>query len=378
MLIFNTETCLYPNCFNDNIKSHAISRKFSLETIAENYHLYHFQPRQISRNEKIPFFKKISTLKATAHGGFCETHDSLFNKLDTDEIHTIKDVLLQAYRSLCIINNEEKTTAINIYGLNSPEAYKNISIEDVRDFLDNSQYSHLIPKLDNEHVVDIVKKKMHFLLSEQVDKDLMETEKLSDYLLRLSDFIEDEKVPTGEFRTLTTENMGYRIIYYKTNFKIPVSINSMSNGAFDGKIFKTYSIVVPYRDSNVIICIIPNEIGYARYYEDKIDAYFLSRLNVITFVESLMSTCDGWFIKPSIIDGMSDEKKNFFMQDCMFYNERKLYAEYDFSVFDDLKIKICTEDDIALPSEKLASIPQREDYEVRYAAMLKSISGKRN
>lgn len=378
MLIFNTETCLYPNCSDDNIKSHAISRKFSLETIAENYHLYHFQPRQISRDEKTPCFKKISTLKATAHGGFCETHDSLFNKLDTDEIHTIKDILLQAYRSLCIINNEEKTAAINIYGLNSHEAYKNIGIEDVRDFLDNSQYSHLIPELDNEHVVDIVKKKMHFLLSEQVDKDLMETEKLSDYLLRLSDSIEGEKVPTGEFRTLTTESMGYRIIYYKTNFKIPVSINSMSNGVFDGKIFKTYSIVVPYRDSNVIICIIPNEIGYIRYYEDKIDAYFLSRLNIIVFVESLMSTCDGWFIKPSIIDGMSDEKKNFFMQDCMFYNERKLYAEYDFSVFDDLKIKICTEDDIALPFEKLGSIPQREDYEIRYAAMLKSISGKRN
>ncbi|EPG6063589.1 hypothetical protein I5E90_10630 [Proteus mirabilis] len=378
MLIFNTETCLYPNCSDDNIKSHAISRKFSLETIAENYHLYHFQPRQISRDEKTPCFKKISTLKATAHGGFCETHDSLFNKLDTDEIFTIKDILLQAYRSLCIINNEEKTAAINIYGLNSPEAYKNISIKDVRDFLDNSKYSHLISKLDNEYVVDIIKKKIHFLLSEHVNKNLMETEKLSDYLLRMYYSIEDKDVPSAEFRTLTTENMGYRIIYYKTNFKIPVSINSINHGEFNGSKIKTYSIVVPYKNSNAIICIIPNEIGYNTYYEDKIDKYFSSRLNIIIFVESLMSTCDGWFIKPSIIDDMSDEKRNFYMQDCMFYNERKLYEKYDFSIFDTLKEKICAEDDIVLLSEELSNIPQRDDYEVRYAAMLESIFGKRN
>ncbi|MBN3099460.1 hypothetical protein H4F38_17060 [Pectobacterium brasiliense] len=373
MLIFNTKTCLYPNCFDDNIKSHAISRRFSLETIAENYHLYHFEPRQISRDEKAPHLKKISTLKATAQGVFCETHDSFFNKLDTDEIHTTRDILLQAYRSLCIIKNEEKEAAISIYDLNSPSAYDKIRIEDVVTFLDKSGYSNLIEKLDDERIVKIVKKKIHFLLSESVDRDLGEIEKLSDYLIRTLDFIEVQDVPTCELRTLTTKNMGYRIFYYKTDFKIPVSINAMTCGYFLGEKIKTFSVVVPYKESNAIIGIVPDKIGYSRFYEEKIDDYFSTRLNIITFVESLMSTCDGWFIKPSIIDNMSDEKKNFFIQDCMFYNERALYAEYDFSIFDDLKEKICTEDGIVLPTDKLSNIPLREDYELRYAAMLKSI-----
>lgn len=369
-MIINTKTCLYPNCFDENINSHAISRKFSLKTIAEDYHLFHFKPRQISRDEKKPFFKKVSTLKATAQRGFCETHDSFFKRLDTDEIHTTREILLQAYRSLCIINNEEKEAAISIYGLNSPGAYDKIRIEEIVAFLDKSGHSNLIEKLYDERIVTIVKKKIQFLRSESVDRDLREIEKLSDYLIRILDFIEVHDVPTCEFRTLTTENMGYRIFYYKTNFKIPVSINAMTQGYFSGEKIKTFSIVVPYKESNVIIGIIPNKIGYAQFYEDKIDDYFSNRLNVITFVESIMSTCDGWFIKPSIIDNMSDEKKEFFMQDCMFYNERKLYAEYDFSIFDDLKEKICTEDGIDLPTAKLANIPQREDYELRYAAML--------
>lgn len=374
MLIFNTETCLFPNCFDDNIKSHAISRRFSLETIADNFHLYHFKPRQISRDEKAPYFKKISTSKATAQGGFCETHDSFFNTLDTNEIHTTRDILLQAYRSLCVIYNEEKYAAISIYGLNSPGAYEKIGIEDVVNFLNENGHSNLIKKLDDERIVKIVKQKIHFLLSERVDRDLGEIEQLSDYLIRILDFLEVQDVPTCEFRTLTTENMGYRIFYYKTNFKIPVSINAMTNALFCGKKIKVFSIVVPYKESNAIIGIIPNIIGYMQFYQETIDNYFSNRLNVINFVESLMSTCDGWFINPSIIDNMNDEKKKFLMQDCMFYNERKLYAEYDFSIFDDLKEKICIEDGIALPIAKLSNIPLREDYKLRYAAMLKSIS----
>lgn len=62
-------------------------------------------------------------------------------------------------------------------------------------------------------------------------------------------------------------------------------------------------------------------------------------------------------------------KKIFFCEDCMFFNERKLFEEYDFSIFDDLKTKIASEERVLL-NNKLAHIPHREEYNMRYKKMM--------
>lgn len=373
-IFFETETCLFPSCFDKNIKSHAISRRFSLGAIAENYHLYHFLPRQISRDEKIPYLKKISTLKATAHDGFCEIHDGFFKKLDTEEISTSKDILLQAYRSLCIIYNQEKSSAISLYALNSVNAYESIDIEMVKIFLESNGHSKLISRLDNIEVLNIVKKKIFSLFAESIDDDLLQIERLSDYLFKIREYNDEVVVPVGELQTFTTENMSHVMFYYKTDFQIPVSINSLLRGEVHEVDIKCYSIVVPYKESNVIIGLVPKELLEGNdYFADKINNYFSSRTKVIKFVESVMSTSDNWFVKPSIIDDMNVDKQEFFRQDCMFYNERKLFEEYDFSIFDALKLSVCCGDQLTALNEEITHIPQREEYSVRYEKMMEKI-----
>lgn len=374
-IVFDPDTCMYPNCFEENIKSHAISRSYSLKSISEEHHLYHFSPRQFSRDKKEPSFKKISTLKATAHNGFCKVHDDIFQSLDTREILTSKDIILQVYRSLCVLINQEKSAAINLYALNSLDSYKKISKEDAIWFLKSKGELNLIPSLDDEKVLDVVRKKIHFLLSESIDDDFMEIERLSDYLIHIWQFNYDISIPVGEFQTLTTENMNHTIYYYKTNFQIPVSVNGIHYGDMGGKLIKTYSIVVPYKNGNIVMGIIPNEILSDTRIVEKINDYFSSDLRVIEYVESIISTCDGWYIKPSVIENMAEDKREFFCQDCMFINERKLFDNYDFSIFDEIKSDIVNEK--VMLNDNVSHIPLREDYDTRYERMICSMFGRK-
>ncbi|GAA6130213.1 hypothetical protein NBRC116187_05730 [Halopseudomonas sabulinigri] len=64
---------------------------------------------------------------------------------------------------------------------------------------------------------------------------------------------------------------------------------------------------------------------------------------------------------------MAKEKEEFFRADCMFLNERKLFQDYDLSIFDELKIERLN---IAPDDQELLSIPRRPDYDFRYTNMI--------
>lgn len=367
MIFFDTRTCVYPNCFDVNVKSHAVSRSISLESIAEDFHLYSFVPRQNSKDTKKPWLKKVSTNMATRDYCFCDTHEEAFKKLDDFEIENSKDILLQVYRSLCVAYNQEKTAAINLGKLNDLESYKDISLETAENFLRGSKFENMIPILTEPSVLKIVQRKIKFLLSEAVDDELIKIEKLLDQTKILSDKIDRIPVPCNELQTVSDEKFDHTIFYYKTDFQIPVALNTVQHGEFGSNKIRVYSAVIPYKNSSVIIGVLPNLLLTDQVLVDKVNDYFSSEYKVVKYVESIMSVSDGWFLKPSVIDIMSKEKNDFFCTDCMFLNERKLFHDYDLSIFNELKIKRFN---MSPEDNELSSIPIRPSYDFRYQNML--------
>lgn len=373
-IYFDKNTCLYPNCFEENIKSHAISKSLSLASIAEKYHLYHFKPHRFTKDAKKPHFKKISIRKATAHEGFCKKHDDIFQPLDTKEICNTEELVLQVYRSLCVILNEEKSAAISLFELNSTEAHSKIDKESVRLFLEKTGVSALKHHLNDSAFLNAVQKKMHFLIADHIEDELIEIEKLQEYLITKMIRNEALEIPVSEMQTLTTEDMAYTLYYYKTDFKIPVSVNSIHYGKVGDRRIRTYSIVVPYENCNLIIGVVPKELLSDDILVSKINSFFSSKIRIIEYVEAVMSTCDGWYIKPSILDSMSDKKRGFFCEDVMFYNERKLFDDYDLSIFDELKHEVATLEERKYLSSVINIIPERLPYDVRYKNMMDVIN----
>lgn len=361
---------MYPNCFEDNVKSHAISRSISLESIAEDSHLYSFVPRQNSGDTKKPWLKRISTNKATRHYCFCDTHEEIFKKLDDYEISETKGVLLQVYRSLCVAFAQERTAMINFFKLNNTKSYKDISVEAAEEFLKGSEFEVLIPLLSEGKVLEIVQKKIMFMLSDKIEDECIFFEKLAIQLKQLSDRIESKTIPYNQLQTISFESFNHTIFYYKANFQIPVALNTIQHGKFDSTKVRVFSSVTPYKESTIIIGMIPNSLLIDQAIVDKINEYFSAEYKVVKYVESVMSTSDGWFIKESVVKNMPREKEEFFRVDCMFLNERKLFQDYDFSIFDELKVK---KFNIALDDQELLSIPTRPDYDTRYANMIRAM-----
>lgn len=380
-IVFDTTSCSYPNCSEDNINSHAISKNLSLQSISESQHLYQFLPRQFNKTEKKPAFKKISVLKATAHHCFCEKHDNSFRTLDTSEISTTKDIMLQVYRSLCVAYSQEKTSAISLYKLKSMDAHKNISIDAVELFLKTHGYAELIPELSNPDVVEIVQKRIQFQISEHVDEDLKELERLCDYMKQIIDYNADNAdnfvdVPVGKLNRVTTENSTHTIFYYKTNFQIPISINSICHANYKHKKERILLTVVPYNTCNVIIAMIPKITIKNLPLINKFTEYFSSNFRIVEYIESIISTCDGWYIKPSIIDTMPKEKSDFLCEDSMFINERKLFDTYDLSIFNDIKMSQASEEEKTKFLNEHADdsqLPKRAPYQERYNNMFSVI-----
>jgi len=167
--------------------------------------------------------------------------------------------------------------------------------------------------------------------------------------------------------------MEYSFFLYKTDFQIPIAINTMGKLIIDNETFNYYINVIPYTNSNIIFGVIPKQLIRYDSIVNSIEQAFIDKLSVLNFVESIIVSNDGWYMQPSIINSMNEEKRNIFMEDCMFQNERKFYEVYDLSIFDDLRKKICLELNKTDELKKINFIPKREKYEDRYINMLKKI-----
>jgi len=134
-----------------------------------------------------------------------------------------------------------------------------------------------------------------------------------------------------------------------------------------------YINIIPYTNSSILLGIIPKQLIRYDSIVNNIEQAFINKLSVLNFVESIIVSNDDWYIKPSILNSMDEVKRNIFIQDCMFNNERKFYETYDLSIFDNLRKDICLELNKTNELEKINFIPKREEYKVRYVNMLKDI-----
>ena len=366
---FEKDKCCYYNCNEEGIKAHAISKKISLSTIAEDYHLLSFSPKQVNRYLKKEFFKSSSVEKSTTSKSFCKKHDDIFESLDKNEIQTVQDILLQSYRMVSILLNQERIASYSLY------IDKKISEEDVVNFLKKDEkYNKLVEKL-NDEIIDIVKRKISFEIQEKIDSDLAVIENFSMYLLHLFDLgeNEDKTIEINKFYAFSTNNMEYSLFFYKTDFQIPVAMNSMRKLVIDNETLNYYINIIPYTNSNIILGVIPKQLIRYDSIVENIEQAFIDKLSVLNFVESIIASNDDWYIQPSIINSMDEVKRNIFMQDCMFNNERKFYEAYNLSIFDNLRKDICLKLNKTDELEKINFIPKREEYKVRYINMLKKI-----
>jgi len=184
---FENDKCCYYNCNDKSIKAHAISKRISLSVIAENNHLLYFSPKQFNKYLKKEFFKSISIHQSTISKSFCKKHDDIFEILDRNEIQTIQDILLQSYRMVSILLNEER----NSYSSRFNDS-KKISKEDVINFLKKDEkYNELLEKLDDQ-IIDIVKRKIFFEIKEKISSNLSVIEDFSIYLIYLFDIGENK------------------------------------------------------------------------------------------------------------------------------------------------------------------------------------------
>ena len=89
--------CLCPTCSEQTISSHAISKKSTLEKIAEDGHVFCFVRDEKGGCE----IKKRGMEQATTFNGFCSTHDNdIFAKIDAHDFDlTDENMFLLAYRT---------------------------------------------------------------------------------------------------------------------------------------------------------------------------------------------------------------------------------------------------------------------------------------
>ncbi|EPR5513913.1 TPA: hypothetical protein RQJ75_004426 [Vibrio vulnificus] len=361
----NSKTiCSHHNCQNIAIFSHAISNKFSISTIAENQHLMCFKPKryQLIKN---PQFHSMGVNDCTGFNGFCKEHDDLFQEIDNNVISTYRHIKLQVYRSLAYELHSEK---VGFY--NKMELSDDI-IDNILSLFAKRKNKDLTSLEDKK--IETIKRKLKDCFSERQNKSIENRVKvievLFDYfykLIELNDEDDGKKVNRNEFTVISTDNMNYQIFYYLTDFNIPVSLNTKITLS-GSDILNYYFIVVPYENESVIIGLVPD--CSPDFINKKIQKSFDDKLSVVNFIESIISSCDGWFIKPSVLNDLSDDARTVFLNDCMFINERRFYQDYDLSLFNQLKSDItgnrveCFRRDV----------PEREDYETRYNNMMKVI-----
>ncbi|RWS52049.1 hypothetical protein DN586_24340 [Enterobacter cloacae] len=139
-----------------------------------------------------------------------------------------------------------------------------------------------------------------------------------------------------------------------------------------------FFIVIPYVNGNIIIGLINNLIPQKMLWKitNKVNNSFKNEISILNFVETLViSSPDGTYFSPDVIESMEDTKRKAFTEDCMFLHEflssEKYFSDYDLSIFDHVRSNLFTK--LSIESQdviaKIYSIPARKSYEERLYEM---------
>jgi len=355
--------CMYKGCNNSAVNSHTISKKISLTSISENGHLKQFKSKRDyqKQNGKSLSNDTVGLNDATTFKGFCQNHEDLFKNLDNNTTRSsLEEILLQSYRSVCFSLFNTKST--DIYFGNNNIIDNSLTVNKLKELLE----------LDKEQI-EISENKLMKLYNE-INKNQfhgfdIESKLLESYKSSLEDYINSYKFNAfeiGDEYNFCEENCQIGVLYKKVNNQIPVALLNHHLLKIEEQYTLLLITVIPYVDSTEIYWIFDK--NFYKHLSKRWNTITDKLINILNMLESSMMLCENWYVKPAIINDMPKERLEIIEEDIYFINERDLFADYDLSIFDNLRL-IFIENEINIDSvsemNKINKIVQRKDYNYR-------------
>lgn len=367
----NSWKCIYPNCANNSIFSHAISRSNSLSTIAEGQHLKSLVSKRNSR-EKYLSIGDIGINEATAFNGFCLQHDGIFHEIDNNELSTYRNILMQCYRSLSAACVTELRIA-NLKKEYFEKQAEEINIANIEKYIKNEKSNDLnkLPPDDKNNILELVR----FNLKKLADNESRRAQRLMELPYQLLEKFElFDGRPIGKCNVFSTEELTHQIIFRRLDFKVPVAINGFIPAKILNTIQNFFFISIPYEKSTFLIGVIPKYCPQEVL--DSLCGKFSSDACSLDLIESLLVWCDDWYVEPSAIEKLPASKRDIFIHDCIFKDDIKFPQEYDMTIFDALRKEISIDKNTDIFLKRVEFMPQRESHDVRRKIMLERLCGQ--
>lgn len=324
--------CIYPGCKKYSVKSHTISKKSSLFKVAEDGKLKTLKSRRNDTGAiKEIQFDLVGIHEATTFKGFCTDHEAIFTDIDTKGISTLRDVFCQIYRTASkefFISNVVKEAEYDTFGY---------------EFIYQSK-SENSKSINSEKVLHL----FHDLLIDFPEADCsIPYNENSIFSFK----------PFSDSFTLETI-----VVIKKLRFQCPIALQTKITLSRKSNFYDCYILVIPHDNSTTIISIShPDDLQYLlTQVETDIDS--------LCFIESSMMFDSDCYISPSIISSWKDEKIKAIEDDYRFFLERKFGENYDISIFDQLRIKICNDlnqERCDLELRKINELPRRKIFNER-------------
>lgn len=327
--------CMWGNCQDISINSHAISKKRYLEGIAINDHVMGTESRDDFNSDRRFIrnlnLKQIGVNDATVFKGYCKRHDDmLFERIDNHPIENLKDILLHCLR----------VVDFSLYSTRWATEQLRCQLKEIADVIGSEYFRYFFHgQYDPIEPIDL----------------------LRSYLLRgLDDVCERENNYPFAYNLCYSIGGGYQLYFKRVHLSIPVAMYNffpLSTGDM------MYVISLPTKEYTDLIYICTNDFGLRWQLEITRDD-----LSILNFLESCMVAFECWVSSPKIFESMSDEKKAFIQADLYNGFGRQCFNEhvnYDISIFDEIRRELLDNlpDDDERKSEeerKLNTIPSRD------------------
>lgn len=326
---------MHKDCQSKAISSHSISETISLKTISDNRKL--LTPKSSRKYPDKKFsIGEMEITQASTFKGFCKTHDNdIFKGLDYHSTKSVNDLISQAYRTICYIVFTDDTYLI---------AQRESLALAQQDLKDNNILENAVTK-NNKTITRLLNIKNHIeiVLEEYPKKEIKVAENITEF---------------------TTEQI--HILFKQLKYQIPVAINTKItytiNKEFDLFEFDLFVTCMPYENCTDIMIMF--EKNNLKYFKEMLFTIFNNDIDLLNFIEKLMFMTDQWWIKPSIYNNFSEQKKGIFLEDS--YNYAGITETEILSIFDDIRLRLITNTPrFDAEVYKINNLPNRDSFESR-------------
>ncbi|OWA33496.1 hypothetical protein B9G55_22840 [Saccharibacillus sp. O16] len=343
-------TCMYPDCEAEAINSHSISEMKSLEMLNEQGNVRNLLAPKSRRAypNKSMLIENCGIPHASTFKGFCKLHDEMFSRLDKSGIESEKDIFRQVFRSLSYHVFREKVIHVI-----RPKFMERLEKE----------------KLDSRLTLKVAGF-IDYGYSNATKKINKRIEKLEKQRLSIKEFLDsmDDEYHAYPLTDFTSSVVPQYVVYKRLDFQVPVAMNArISFTLGDDLIHHIILICMPAKETTEFIIVTDKELYV------KESNYFASVINddiyILNLIERFMVMTDEWWIKPSIYNNLSEERKKILVEDLYCFGEGiDIFGSYDMSIFDELRLQLINE--VAehrklYELKKINELPIREPFEER-------------